>query len=418
MGFRFERKYRQFKNNSKAVLFVTTQLRQREIKLAFALKSMGWRVGLIYFDSTPFKPQFFDFAWQVDSAKKAHYYAKKIAPSVIHLFSGAIDDYVLLFCREKIAPVVIDLNDVFTPSLMDYCPERYEPTKEALSLADGFCARDLQVKCAEYFDHCQLPDQTIFFPEYCWNKSETLNIQKSSQEIHIVSVGAISLETYGMYDCCYLEIVKKLIKHGIHIHFYPPWSYRKGYSQQANVDFKKDYAQFIELSEQSHYLHLHHSLPVEELAKVLPNYDFGIISGGCSEFGQRYTHFKPNYVQSCYSGRISDYLDAGLPVLINSEVTFDHWLLNRYDVSFDLKEILHDHFKEKLLDLKQDMSTQKKIKKAKEKLSITTNAPRLAQFYSNVMLSKTDEMKVALNHSIFKKMSDFLFSKKLEVIRS
>ncbi len=157
------------KMNSPSIVFVTSQLRQREIKMAYALRSLGWLVNLIYYHSTPFNPDgYFDFIKQVKSANEAHSCAKKLAPSLVHVFSGAIDDYVLLFCRDKVAPVVIDLNDIFTPSLMDYCPERFAPTKEALALADGYCARDLQVKYAQRLDDCKLPAQVLFFPELCW----------------------------------------------------------------------------------------------------------------------------------------------------------------------------------------------------------------------------------------------------------
>ena len=59
--------------NPESILFVTSQLRQREIKIAHALKSLGWTVGLIYSDVTPFKPTLaFDFAYKIDSAKEAY----------------------------------------------------------------------------------------------------------------------------------------------------------------------------------------------------------------------------------------------------------------------------------------------------------------------------------------------------------
>lgn len=399
----------------KQVLFVTSQLRQREIKMAYALKSLGWKVDLIYYNSTPFKPEgIFDHIQEVKSAKEAYQYAKHLAPRLIHVFSGAIDDYVLLFCKNKIAPVVIDLNDVFTPSLMDYCPERYKPTKKAISLADGICARDLQIKCSQRFDGCHLP-QVLFYPEYCWDTSDFIH-EKSSNEIHIVSVGTISLETYGMYDCCYLELVQHIMNHGIHFHIYPPWCYRKDFSKKATANFEKDYAQFLELARKNpNLLHIHESLPVEQLAKELHQFDFGIISGGCEEFGQRYTHFKPLYVESCYSGRISDYLDAKLPILINKEVAFNFRFLKRYGVGIDLKEVLLPGFKAKLQAIKQHTDIQKNIIKARKTLSIIKNAPRLAKFYLDIMHSA--KLKDDIHHSsLFKRLTTFFTKKNMRVV--
>lgn len=391
-----------------AVLFVTSQLRQREIKMASALKSRGWAVGLIYYDMTPFKPgSYFDFSYQVSSARKAYCKAAELAPRLVHVFSGAIDDYVSLFCQNKIAPVVIDLNDVFTPSLMSYCPERYIPTKEVLALADGFCARDLQVKCAERYDACKIPAELVFYPEYCWNKTLGQKLKKAKEEVHVVSVGTVSLETYGMYDCCYLELVKLFLNQEIHFHIYPPWSYRKDFSQNANASFQRDYAQFLELEKQSPYLHIHESLPAENLVEELKQYDYGIISGGFEGFGQRYTHFKPSYVQNCYSGRISDYLDASLPVLINEEVVFDYWLLKRHGVSVDLKGILKPGFKSQLQALKLCSRLKANVATAVHKLSIGNNAPRLERFYSRIMLANPlgNYAKAVRRDSIFQILS-------------
>ena len=370
---------------SKSILFVTSQLRQREIKMAHALRSLGWVVGLVYYHSTPFKPDgIFDFHLEVKSARKAYKYAEKLNPRIIHVFSGAIDDYVLLFCRNKIAPVIIDLNDIFSPSLMKYCTERYDPTKEALELADGFCARDLQVKYAEQLDNFQIPANIVFFPEYCWNKA-TVTKKQADDEIHIVSVGTISLETLEMYDSCYLELVKLITHQKIHFHIFPPWSYRKDYHLNPSVNFERDYADFIELARTNPYLHVHDSLPIEQLAEELPKYDFGIISGGYEGFGQRYTHCEPAYVESCYSGRIADYLDANLPILINEEVIFNYSLLKRYGIVIDLKKAQQPDFKRQLQNILADAKMKQQVATAKSTLSIEKNANRLANFYLKTM---------------------------------
>lgn len=400
-------------SNLKSVLFVTSQLRQREIKMAHALRSLGWEVSLIYYKSTPFDPNnHFNFVCEVQSAEQAYKYAQVLKPKLIHVFSGAIDNYIHLFCKNKIAPVVIDLNDVFTSCLMDYCPERYEPTKEALGLADGFCARDLQVKAAERFDNCQLPPHILFYPEYCWNDKRTAMKEKVDDEIHIVSVGTISLETHGMYDCCYLELVRRIIDQNIHFHMFPPWHYRKDHNLTANINFERDYAQFLQLEKVNPYLHIHDSLPVEELAQVLPQYDFGIISGGCEAFGQTYTHFKPKYVETCYSGRITDYLDARLPILINDEVAFDYWLLDRYKVCLNLKEILQPGFKEKLIAFKQSDTLQKDLDIAMTKLSIATNASRIANFYSHIISDVKCQGSQNTNPSLMQKLISKIFLNK------
>lgn len=232
---------------AESVLFVTSQLRPRELKMADGLRKLGWTVGLIYYKWTPFDPaSFFDFAIEVASAEAAHVAARQIAPRVTHVFSGAIDDFVMLFCRDKPSPVVIDLNDVFAPSLFDYCHERFEPTREALALADGFCARDLQVKSAQKADGFRLPRHLVLFPEYCWKAATFESSGKfPADEIHVVSVGTFSLETLGMFDSCYLQLARLMIEQQIHFHIYPHWAYRRDHLGSPHANFEKDFADFL-----------------------------------------------------------------------------------------------------------------------------------------------------------------------------
>jgi putative sugar O-methyltransferase len=387
-----------FRAHANSVLFVTSQLRPRELKMAAGLRRLGWKVGLIYYKWTPFDPHAdFDFCFAVGSVDEALTLAKRLAPRVSHVFSGAIDDLMLQFCRWKPSPVVIDLNDVFAPSLFNYCHERFEPTREALALADGFCARDLQVKSAERLDGFRLPSRLVFFPEYCWNTtpiSKGAADRAQSGDVHVVSVGTFSFETQGMYDSCYLRLATMLVEQQIHLHIYPHWAYRRDHTGSPHANFEKDFADFLSLQKTNPYLHLHESLPIEDLAKVLPQYDFGIVSGGAEQFGQKLGFYHPAYLETCYSGRISDYLDARLPVLINDEVKFDYWLLKRYGICVDLKGVLRPGFKKILLNLKRDPRQSEIMKRAAQKLSVDFNTPRLGEFYQQVIAAGASTFSV------------------------
>ncbi len=375
-----------FNTENNSVLFVTTQLRPRELKMASALQSIGWAVDLIYCDTTPFSPQgYFRSIFKVNSSVEAHDAARLFQPKVIHIFSGAIDEYVLLFCSKKIAPTVVDLNDIFSSSLFDYCHERFDLTKKALKMADGFCARDLQAKSAEQIEGFALPDYVLLYPEYCWN-NELAPLKRMDDEIHVVSIGTISLETRDSYDCCYLQLANRFIEKKIHFHIYPHWSYRDKYAYEY-VNFKEDFADYIELAKNNKYFHIHESLSAEDLAKSLLNYDYGIVSGGCAEFGQRLKYYKPEYLKTCYSGRIADYLDAHLPVLINDDVAFNYWILKRNGVAVDLKGINDADFKSQLMRYKNDPDRKKQMSMAVKKFSNSSNAPRLANFYNKVAYS-------------------------------
>jgi putative sugar O-methyltransferase len=370
-------------------VFVTSLLRSREMKMATALRSVGWTVILLYKQTTPFTPDnFFDIAIQAASDDELHRTAKELQPRICHVFSGAVDELLLRFCRDKPAPVVIDLNDVFCPSLFNYLHERFEPTKECLANADGICARDLQPKFAERYDRFKIPRHVLLFAEYSWHDGPAdphAAKKRDPSEIHVVSVGTICLETQGMYDSCYLQLARMLADQRIHLHIYPHWFYRNARGTAFNFNLRKDFADFFRMERETPYLHMHESLPLHELARELPQYDFGIISGGGAEYGQRLNFLTQRYMQACYSGRISDYLDARLPVLINREIAFNYWLLERYGLAVDLAGVLRPGFHDELLAIKRDRLRAEQVERAAQALSVGAQSARLADFYQRII---------------------------------
>jgi putative sugar O-methyltransferase len=372
--------------NENNVLFVTSLLRAREIKMAEALRAIGWTVILAYSKTTPFDPEaHFDLAISTETAEEVHELARILSPKVCHVFSGAVDDVVELFCEKKPTPIVIDMNDVFAPSLFDYCEERFEPTKKCLKQADGFCGRDLQLNTIRRLDGWKIPDKKIFFPEYCWNNLEVGTVEKlSDEEVHVVSIGTFCLEKNGQYDSGYLKLAQLLTEQKIHFHIYPHWFYRQARNSSFNWSLRDDFSDFFELQKHTPYLHIHECLPLDELMKELPKYDFGIVSGGSDRLDQTLSILKRPYLDACYSGRISDYLDAHLPVLINSEVKFNCRMMERYGVLLDLDDIFAEGFREKLITAKKDPRMIEKVRQAASALSLTENAHRLGEFYDDV----------------------------------
>ncbi len=373
----------------KSVLFVTSLLRAREIRMATALRGIGWKVVLIYIQTTPFKPEnHFDEAIEAVSELEAHIYARLLGPQLCHVFSGAVDGTIYRFCADKPSPVVIDLNDVFCASLFDYLHERFEPTRECLERADALCARDLQAKSAERLENYRLPRYKILFPEYSWRDGPSAPgaaAKGDPGEVHVVSVGTFVLESQGLYDSGHLRLAEMLTAQRIHFHIYPHWFYLKSRGSVFNRSRRRDFVDFFRLARRTPYLHIHKSLPLDELARELPQYDFGIVSAGCEALGQKLKILKPEYIRACYSGRISDYLDASVPVLINRELAFNYRLLKRYGVMLDLEAVLEPGFREQLLEMKRSRALAQRVERAARTLSLDANIGRLAAFYEKVI---------------------------------
>lgn len=374
-----------------AILFVTPLLRAREIKLAAALRHQGWKVVLIYVQTTPFHPSaWFDAAIQAESHARMHELAKAIQPPLCHVFSGAVDEATIRFCEDKPAPLVIDMNDVFSPSLFNHCQERFEPTRACLAQADAYCARDLQPKFAERYDGFRLPERTILFPEYPWgdNPSGVRPESRNDDEVRVVSVGTFCLESQGHYDSAYLQIARMLCEARIHFHIYPHWFYRSDKGSIFNYSLRNDFRDFFSLAEETPYLHMHDCKSLDDLAQELPLYDFGIVSGASVELGQHLGLVTDKYMRSCYSGRIADYIDARLPMLINHEVFFNYRLLERRGIVAELKELLRPGFRDRLLEMKRDPALADRVEETARELHLYRQAPRLARFYQELRESR------------------------------
>lgn len=387
---KIERAANLIEKHPNSVLFVTSLLRSREVKLAAALRGIGWKVILLYKKTTPFSPaDYFDLAIPFTSDRQIHNVAMLLRPRICHVFSGAIDDLALTLCRNKPSPVVLDLNDIFCKALFRYHPERFEPTRECVALADGFCARDLQIKFAERIDGFTLLGRLILFPEYSWVDGPALPQAKQKRpgdEVHVVSIGTFCLETQGMYDSAYLQLARLLTGQGIHFHIYPHWDYLAAPKARLQDHFRD----FFKLQSESPFMHMHESVPFDRLAEELTQYDFGMVSGAKPEFAQKMSLLTTNYMKSCYSGRISDYIDARLPVLINREVAYNYRMLEHYGIVADLGGVLQPGFREKLLELKRDPDLHRRVQKAADYWDLHRHAKRLADFYSRVSLETTN----------------------------
>ena len=67
-----------------SVVFVSSLLRSREMKMATALRSVGWTVVLLYKRTTPFTPDdFFDIVIQASSDDELHAIAKQLQPRIL-----------------------------------------------------------------------------------------------------------------------------------------------------------------------------------------------------------------------------------------------------------------------------------------------------------------------------------------------
>lgn len=371
--------------NARSVLFVASRLQAREIKIASALRRIGWKVILIHLRAPPVDlSRYFDGVIRAQNEAQAHAYAKALGPTICHVFSSAVDAMMYRFCADKPGPVVIDMKDVFCSALFAHGPERFEPTRECLEKADALCARDLQASSAKKLEGFRLPRHTLLFPEYGSLSAPTSDAppRADAEQVSVVLVSAFTPDTPAGIDGALEHLARTLSEQRIHLHIYPDWSYHRNNGSDLGADVKK--TDFFRLQVQTDYVHMHDSLSSDELARALPAYDFGIVAEGAG-FGEPSAGIRPEHIRTSYCESIAYYLDARLPVLVSRQAGFNRWILNRYGLAVDLEGISQPGFREHLLAMKRDPALRARAQDAAGRLSIERNVSRLDAFYGRII---------------------------------
>jgi len=365
-------------------VFVAYHPNTRVAKLAYGLRSAGWKVVLLYgnepnFDAT----RYFDEAKRYRSPWQALLVASRYAARVYHVFSLSVDETAVTFVRHKPGRVVYDavggIEGIFNgPNWPRAIPKQ----RYCIENTDGLCCRDLQIPYVTRKFGYKRPREVIFFPDYCWDFSEDSEptVPRNSDEIHVVLMGSFGIEKLGETEAGYLDVAERFAEQGIHFHIY----HRDlGWSKTRNMQFNEIFSDYIALSQRTPFFHLHKSVPLEEVVSELRKYDIGISVVRAKIYGESVSTFTDNHLRLCGSLRIMDYLDAGLPVIISKEHKFQYSMLARYGLAVSATAEMLDNARERINsflspDLKQ------KLREARSRYSGRRHTGRLIAFYEGL----------------------------------
>lgn len=367
----------------KQVVFVSRQPRIREAKLAYAARSQGWEVILLHEEGVNW-----DLAEYFDSVKKYKSEAEAISlacgykPCVYHVFSHVADDVSSVFVKNKPGTVVFDTTDIMEGMVKDPLFQHYKKKQRyCMENADALCARDLQAQYVRQNHGFKLPKKIIYFPEYCWDARNIPGREEKADngEIHIALAGSFGLEKLNQEDFGYYDIAKRIVSQGVHFHVYPHchWLYA------PKARYEHMFSDFIELSKQTPYFHLHRTVPMDELVAELSRYDAAISVIRSLIYGKvPRTHTLAHY-NHCGSARISDYIDAEIPVIINQELKLQCRVLANYGLPVVGSNEVIDDIKRPLMGYRTE-AAKEKIRRGKSIYSLHNNAPRLDAFYRDL----------------------------------
>lgn len=278
-------------------------------------------------------------------------------------------------------PFVIDYQDVYVlyygknPSLR-WLQDELPYEEGCFRDADGVLANSLEPCEGMKIWGVKKPGKRIFFPLYADNDYFSHSEEKASDDgIHLVYVGGIygSHRNKGHYGLAQLHwLVDYLEPQKVHLHIYPSPSV-------VGADFEE----YEAISKRNPYLHLHPSVSQSKLAMELSRYHYGLIPFFLSESNQ--SDIKLTYSTTL---KLFNYSEAGLPILVASDVMYQSWLVKRYGLGISVSS--KDDFKDvkKLTGNTSYQDQVRSVLKNRELLSLKEHIPRLIRFYEKMRMAK------------------------------
>lgn len=376
--------------NIQPILFVAACPTERPAKLALGLRRCNIPVMFLYINKPSYDPlKYFDFAIQCETTEECINIARKLKPKIIHLFSFHADPVAFLLTKEKFSKVIYDYKDTFQNMIsVPENPNLWAAQRFLVENADGLCCRDLQLAQYLRLNNINTNAKKIFFPDYCWNDNINAPKKVNPDEVHFVLMGTFMPErvdpTYISHG--YLYTSKVLTMCGIHTHIYP--SYNTHVTLMQN-DAAQDY---LELAKGSPFFHLHTPLPSDQILTEISQYDFGLTIMQGPLFGIEDKYLMNQSEKYGIATRVFDYLEAGLEVVTQPEMSVMYRLLRNKDVATPLTknlitEICTNRTFNKLFDLfyKRKESSRERAITARDYYAIERHIPRLLKFYESLL---------------------------------
>ena len=360
------RSRRRYAARNKEVVFVSPVPRVREAKLAHALRQRGWRVVLLHGDAPNYElGRYFDEARPFADAEAAIALGLEYSPVAYHVFSPSGDVASTRFINARIGPTIFDTTDLLE---VTYLGNEMKLER----------ARDLQFKYAERRFGYQLGGRAIFFPEYCWGSAPEPSARQAGT-VRCVQAGNFGLEKEGEGDWGYLEIARAFTADGVAFDLYPNWThFRRG-----EKEFAKIFSDYYALQQHSPLFRFHRPVSADLLIERLQECDFGVSITWSEVSGQPLRSFNPDLLLYCTSARIFDYLDAGLPVLLDARYRVMHALIRPYGAAIGVDAGFMRDIAARL-GPRATQETKRRAVSASHGLAVARHGHRLARFYQRV----------------------------------
>lgn len=231
--------------------------------------------------------------------------------------------------------------------------------------ADGILARNLEAK--KSMQYYGVKRENILFSDYCDNDNFITPHKKKLSEISITYTGGIygrhmMKSSHGIEN--FFDFIESMNKQEINLHIYP--------SPQTKPEVYYDY---IEEAKRLKYLHVHKTALQKDLAGEISKYHYGV----SPHFKEESSNVSGDKLRLGTSLKFFNFLEAGIPILMSSEMEYMAWLVKRYEIGvvFAKEDISKLGSIIRNIDYSQ---LQKNVIELREKMSMKKDVGRLINF--------------------------------------
>lgn len=358
--------------NANHAVFLCDRLQSRAIKIAYALKEVGWKVTLLHKESLFFDvSEYFCETRQFKNPWDALFIASNYFPIVFHVFSNYNFEVASIFIRYKPGKIIFDNYDVLTGMVKDDILKRYKCQagleQYCYINADGLCCRDLRVQYLKKELGYKLPPR-LLFSEYCWPEGKFRKSPQLTDGIHVVYVGSIDPNRESTAAFVY-ELAALLSKNNVHLHIYPSYNH-------IIPELITTMNRFLKSDGDNSYVHIHETISPLNIRQEISKYHYGLlISTNNVDYGDNHDTYFQHQGDYLLPAKIFDYLDAGL-FTFTQNARFTRFILDRCnggEVVTSLEDIAQQ--------CKHEPPHDTRIPKS---LLLESNINRLTTFYLNL----------------------------------
>jgi len=365
---------------TKRIVFVGELLPPRTPRMAKWITRSGNYACMLVCSKRGYVEKFSDPVFEKTFLFRNQWHLRRIMrgiPDIWLIHSFAPKSYYPDIARQmKLAPFIHDMQDVYAiyyglNPTQRWLQHELPPERKCLEQASGLVAHSLEANEVYRQYGITRKPPNLFFPLYADNDFFCPNTKNPApDDIHLVYVGGVAgshrnPKQYGNIQ--FQSLIRILTSQQLHFHIYP---------SPSNI--RADYEEYEELAKTNTYFHFHEPVAQQELPKELSRYHYGIHTAFILDNEQSAEKYK-----YCTTLKLFNYIEAGLPVIFSSDLTYLSWLVTRYGLGITVGksdlETLHN-----TLQTLNYRALAEQVLKSRNIVSLQNNINRLIGFYQKI----------------------------------